>query len=310
MLATLLLALLLTPISRGFVYQPATGQIWDPTVLRWNGSFYAISMYSPLGNKKYPSGFLSHSLDGVHWRDVGPIAPSHPNCSWWKGFALHRPDDGTWVLNHGVYDTHGADNTTRDGNDALRILTSTDLRNWTEVATSKPDPRWYKPTRWDHMYMKRFPGDGGGYIGFPVSEPLNASRYAPTWPGVQRSADGISWRAQAPLDVAWGEVAPQGIEEGGIERLRLPDGSYRYFLIGGQGGGGGCYQMWAFVSHDDNMLGVYSPTQRHFRISGGLGGWSTCCEYMHPAAVSCGHTWPSVTFRICEVLFVRLARRD
>ena len=139
------LALLLPAACSAFVYQPAVGQIWDPSVLRWNGSFYAVSMYSPKGDKQYPSGFLSRSSDGVHWQDVGPIAPSHPNTSWWKGFPLQRPD-GTFVLNHGVYDTHGADNTTRDGNDALRILTSANLQDWTEVATSKPDARWYKPT--------------------------------------------------------------------------------------------------------------------------------------------------------------------
>lgn len=101
----------------------------------------------------------------------------------------------------------------------------------------------YKPTRWDHMYMQKDPKVKGGYIGFPVSEPLNATRYASTWPGVQRSADGITWKASEPLDVRWGSVAPQGIEEGGIERLKLPDGTFRYFLIGGQGGGGGCYQV-------------------------------------------------------------------
>lgn len=101
----------------------------------------------------------------------------------------------------------------------------------------------YKPTRWDHMYMQKDPKVKGGYIGFPVSEPLNATRYASTWPGVQRSADGITWKASEPLDVRWGSVAPQGIEEGGIERLQLPDGTFRYFLIGGQGGGGGCYQV-------------------------------------------------------------------
>jgi hypothetical protein len=208
-------------------------------VLYWKSSFWAISMYSPHGDKKYPSGFLSRSTDGAHWLDVGPIAPSHPNCSWWKGFPLQRPD-GTFVLNHGVYDTHGADNTTRDGNSALRILTSTNLQNWTEVATSKPDARWYKPTRWDHMYMKLV---NGSYIGFPVTEPIDATRFAGTWPGVQHSPDGITWTATAPLDVRWGNVAPQGIEEGGIERLTLPDGTSRYFLIGGQGGGGGCYNV-------------------------------------------------------------------
>ena len=87
----------------------------------------------------------------------------------------------------------------------------------------------------------------GSYIGFPVSEPINATRYAGTWPGVQHSPDGITWTAAAPLDVRWGDIAPQGIEEGGIERLVLPDGTSRYFLIGGQGGGGGCYNVRSLV---------------------------------------------------------------
>ena len=72
-------------------------------------------------------------------------------------------------------------------------------------------------------------------------------------------------------------MAPQGIEEGGIERLTLPDGSHRYFLIGGQGGGGGCYQMWAFSSAE--LMGPYAPTPRRFRLSGGLGGWGTCYSF-------------------------------
>ena len=270
------LLLALSPAACGaFVYQPAVGQIWDPSLLHWNGTYWAISMYSPKGNKQYPSGFLSRSLDGAHWHDVGPIAPSQPNTQWWKGFPLQRPD-GSFVLAHGVYDTHGADNTTRAGNDALRILTSDNLQNWTEAATSKPDPRWYRPTRWDHMYMKR---NGSSYVGFPVSEPINTTRYASTWPGVQHSPDGVTWTAAAPLDVRWGGVAPQGIEEGGIERLTLPDGTSRYFLIGGQGGGGGCYQMWGFVSDHDDLMGPYSPTPRRFRLSGGLGGWGTCYSF-------------------------------
>ena len=276
--AMLLLLLLPPPLAvRAFVYQPQVGQIWDPSIIHVNGSFWAVSMYSPKGDKQYPSGFLSRSADGAHWQDVGAIAPSHPNCSWWKGFPLQRPD-GSVVLAHGVYDTHGADNTTRAGNDALRILTSRDMRSWTEAATSKPDARWYKPSRWDHMYMKPL-NNGTSFVGFPVSEPLNATRYASTWPGVQRSDDGVHWRAEAPLDVRWGAVAPQGIEEGGIERLTLPDGTSRYFLIGGQGGGGGCYQMWSFVSEGDDLMGPYSPTQRRFRLSGGLGGWGTCYSF-------------------------------
>lgn len=37
--------------------------------------------------------------------------------------------------------------------------------------------------------------------------------------------------------------------------------------------------MWAFVSDGDSLMGPYSPTQRRFRISGGLGGWGTCYSF-------------------------------
>ena len=56
---------------------------------------------------------------------------------------------------------------------------------------------------------------------------------------MQRSADGIDWKVHAPLNVTWRGVQPTGIEEGGFERMASPDGSGKYYLIGG--GGGPCY---------------------------------------------------------------------
>uniref|UniRef100_A0A7S2BK82 Uncharacterized protein n=1 Tax=Haptolina brevifila TaxID=156173 RepID=A0A7S2BK82_9EUKA len=149
--------------------------------------------------------------------------------------------------------------------------------------TSRPDPRWYHSSggvRWDHMYMRADPS--GGYIGYVVSAPLNASAFAPTWPGVMRSEDGIAWKAHAPLNVSWGGMVPQGIEEGGVEKLTLSDGSSRFFLIGGQGGHGSCYSMWAFSSARSDA--GFSPVQHRFRLSGGGGprqGWGNC--YMNGA---------------------------
>lgn len=248
----------------GFIYQPKSGQIWDPSCFATpNGTYYCVSMYSFQGNSYYTSGFLSASDNGVHWRDVTPIAPSLPGKQWWKGFVMQL--NGTpplYVLNHGVWENRQ--------NDALRILTSSDLLNWTVRNTSRPDPRWYHVQgRWDHMYMSE---DGaGGYIGFPVSSPNNGSRYAGTWPGIQRSADGVHWSARAPLNVTWGGAEPQAIEEGGFERLELPgrDGRARYFLIGGGTPPRGtmAYSMWAFGS--DRIDGPYAPVTRRFRLSGG-----------------------------------------
>ena len=249
--------------SLGFIYQPKAGQIWDQSLIAWRGSFYAIAMYSEKGDGVYTAGWLASSPDGARWKDEGPIAPSLPRVQWWKGFVLQLrgEPEPLFVLNHGIDEPGG-------GNDGLRVLTSPDLRNWTVCATSRSNPKWYHPSRWDHMYMSEDPA--GGYIGYPVSSPL--SGFPGAWPGVQRSSDGIHWEAQAPLPVDWGGVGLTSIDEGGFERLELPDGSGRahYFLIGGGCNFGSCYSMWVFRA--DSVDGPYEPCTRRFRLSGGSGG--------------------------------------
>ena len=155
-----------------FLYKPQSGQIWDPSCFAVpNGTYYCVAMYSEHGDGSYTSGWLSMAVDGVKWRDVGPIAPSEPGTQWWKGFVLQRSTSPKFVLNHGVFE-HG-------NNDALRILTSDDLLKWTMNGTSRPDKTWYRDLgRWDHMYMSE-DGDGG-FIGFPVSSPLATHMYAHT----------------------------------------------------------------------------------------------------------------------------------
>jgi hypothetical protein len=253
--------------AAAFLYQPRAGQLWDPSCFAIdNGTFYCVSMYSEAGNSVYTSGWLATSADGVHWRDVGPIAPSEPGTQWWKGFVLQREEPPYYVLNHGVFEKGGDG---RYHNDALRILTSSDLITWSVNSTSRPDAKWYHNLgRWDHMYMTR--SSEHGFIGFPVSSPLDSSTYASTWPGVQRSADGIRWTAHAPLEVNWHGLSPQGIEEGGIERLAYPNGTASaYFLIGGGGAArtASSYSMWAYRA--PNIDGPFEPLPRRFRLSGG-----------------------------------------
>eukprot|EP00966_Prymnesium_polylepis_P298438 6896406-Prymnesium_polylepis.1 len=267
MAAVIVILLCLTLRAAAFLYQPLSGQIWDPSCFAAaNGTYFCVFMYSARGNGVYTSGWLATSVDAVHWNDVGPIAHVEPvsGDQWWKGFVLQvRADPPLFVMNHGVYEHRT--------NDALRILTSSDLLNWTIVDTSRSDPRWYHASRWDHMYMSEA-GDGS-YIGFAVSSPLRVgpSDFASTWPGVQRSPDAIHWTATAPLNVTWGGVTPQPIEEGGFERLALTDGSgrSRFYLIGGGGAAGerSDYAMWAFSS--DAIDGPYSPIASRFRLSGG-----------------------------------------
>eukprot|EP00931_Biecheleriopsis_adriatica_P004683 TRINITY_DN106312_c0_g1_i1.p1 TRINITY_DN106312_c0_g1~~TRINITY_DN106312_c0_g1_i1.p1 ORF type:complete len:639 (+),score=38.08 TRINITY_DN106312_c0_g1_i1:182-1918(+) len=215
----------------------------------------------------YKSGWLATSSDGVHWEDSGAVAIEAAGDMWWKGFvrqirgeASNNTDDALFIMNHGVYEPG-------KGNDALRFLTSTNLKDWHLNSTSHPDARWYRPGgRWDHMYMSKHPD--GGFIGMAVSSPT-VSGFAGTWAGVQRSIDGFTWTQHPPLNVTWNGVSPTSIEEGGFERMRLPDGTEKYYLIGGGRGHGMAYSMWVFSS--DKIDGPYSPVVSGFRLSGGTG---------------------------------------
>lgn len=218
-------------VAIGFLYQPRFGHIWDPSCFAAaNGTFFCVFMHSDHYSNYYTSGFLAASDDGARWRDVGKIAPSEPYKQWWKGFVLQIENDPPlFVMNHGVYEHHD--------NDALRILTSSNLTTWTERATSRPGATWYHAEgRWDHMYMAKDDASGG-FIGYAVSSPLRSTQFAATWPAIQRSTDGIHWTAGAPLNVSWHGVSPQSIEEGGFERMEVPgsSGQSMFFLIGGGG---------------------------------------------------------------------------
>lgn len=271
-------ALLLVVWTDAFLYQPGSkGQIWDPSVTWWRGRWYAHAMYQFPGDptNTYKAGWLATSSDGVHWEDGGPVAPENSTAGdmWWKGFvrqirgdASNLTDEALFIMDHGV-DEPGI------GNDALRFLTSTDLKNWTYNSTSHPDPRWYRRSgRWDHMYMSR-DSDSGGFIGFAVSSPI-VPGYAGTWPAVQRSSDGIHWEIGAPLNVTWSGVSPTGIEEGGFEWIQAADGTGKYFLIGGGGGPLGKMAYSMFVFSADHIDGPYAPVADAFRLSGGSTGKS------------------------------------
>jgi len=201
----------------------------------------------------------------VHWEDGGEICPEIPGDMWYKGFVrqirgnpANMTDDALFIMDHGVAESSGA-------NDALRFLTSTDLKHWKYSSTSHPDPRWYRVLgRWDHMYMSKDPS--GGFIGFAVSTPT-VPGFGGTWPGVQRSEDGINWKVEPPLNVTWAGTTPTSIEEGGFERV-AKDG--KYYLIGGGGNFQQAYSMWVYES--DRIDGPYSPLVEGFRLSGGAAG--------------------------------------
>lgn len=68
--------------KRGFIYQPAAGGFWDPTVIYSAGKYYLYAMYG--GN----SIWLATSEDGVHWKDYGVVLKSEgfKNNRVWKPY--------------------------------------------------------------------------------------------------------------------------------------------------------------------------------------------------------------------------------
>ena len=56
------------------IYKPATGAMWDPSVLWHDGQYYAVMMYNPEGDPGINGkrGLMATSEDGVHWRILPP----------------------------------------------------------------------------------------------------------------------------------------------------------------------------------------------------------------------------------------------
>ena len=196
------------------LYQPAGGNMWDPSILWHDNLYYAFYMYQHPGSPHWGDSVgLATSRDGVHWHEQEPVLDltfrAHPQV--FKPFVARCGD--RFIMNHGAFT--GLPGT---GNDTLCFWESPDLRHWTFIAETHPDPRWYRTEeRWDHTYM--VPHDGG-YLGYAVAIPrpeLVATGHAC---GLMASPDGRQWTALPPPLVEWGEVPPiDYLEIGGCERI-------------------------------------------------------------------------------------------
>ncbi|MHB0859184.1 MAG: glycoside hydrolase family protein [Anaerolineae bacterium] len=240
------------------IYQPALGSIWDPSVLWQGGRYYAVMMYNPDGpdGLKATCGLISHSDDGVHWHEGWQVCPEPLTPYGGKFFKAFIGRIGNrFVMNHGVLQPNG-------WQDTLRYYESQDLREWTYICSNQPDPQWYMPTgRWDHMYTlpKDEENPAAGYWGYPVAttrpELLRGC-------GLMETHDGRSWTILPPPVFDWGDVQPQDLEIGGVERL---DG--KYLMMGGT-----CdyvsdgYSMYTLIA--DDPRGPFRPDSEAFRLCG------------------------------------------
>ena len=256
-----------------FIYRPAQGAMWDPSVIWHKDRYYAFMMY----NKDGDSGlegilqanhcFLATSKDGVHWQDYGIVLDEEDNHSFFKPVIANFGD--YFIMNHGVFRRRGEERT----QDMLRFYESKNLYDWHYLYSSTPDTLWYrippKHARWDHMYMlpKEEGNPRAGYWGYVVS--VIKPGVLPSGVGMMESIDGRKWTVLEPAPIEWpdGLTPPPGenyFEWGGCERI-----GGKYYLIGGYGSGGylgSWYSMYTFVA--DNPRGPFRPDVDAFRLSG------------------------------------------
>lgn len=238
------------------LYRPQNGRIWDPTVVKANGVYHLFSMYYEDGAAESYAMRLAVSADGVHWEDQGNLIESDQPV--WK-MGVFRTADGVYGMNHGSRSGRPG-----HGNDTLVYYRSEDLLHWERLYEDHPDPRWYEPAeRWDHMYCR--PSGQGGYIGYAVATPIPEIG---GMLGVQRSDDGLRWRACPPPVIEWDGMEPtREIEVGGCERI-----GGRYYLIGGvcpPHNGNYAYSVYTYVA--DREDGPFRPDREALRLCGANG---------------------------------------
>lgn len=242
------------------IYHPESGAMWDPSILWHDGLYYAFMMYNRDGVNGLEARhcLLAVSEDGAHWRDEAVVIEELQrdlDCKFFKCMVARCGE--RFIMNHGV--------ARPEGQDTLRFYESSDLRNWTYLYSTRPDPRWYglppEGHRWDHMYMlpKVEEDPAAGYWGYPVAI---AKPGDPRGVGMMQSADGRQWEPLPPAKVDWGDTPPVDLEWGGCERL-----GGRYYLIGGGGYPGfKAYGMFTFVA--DDPRGPFRPVPGPLRLCG------------------------------------------
>jgi hypothetical protein len=165
-------------------------------------------------------------------------------------------------MNHGVGRFEGKRQLPQD---TMRFFQSKDLRHWEYIATTHPDPRWYRHDRWDHMYMlpKVEGNPAAGFWGYVVAVPKEGVDL----PAMMESTDGLHWNVLPPAKTEWGDVTPRNhFEYGGCERI-----GGKYYLLGGASAyhGHKGYATYTLISEDPR--GPFRPDAPAYRLSGNTG---------------------------------------
>jgi hypothetical protein len=238
--------------KKGFVYQPATGGFWDPTVIYAAGKYYVYALYGG------DSIWLATSEDGVRWKDYGVVLKSEgfKNNRVWKPFVAKV--GGKYILNHGAFTDQSTNN------NLLRFYyESSDLIHWKYLYEVPIDSKFYRSNgRWDHMYIipKNEQNPTQGSWGYMVADPIDHDGF-----GMMDSPDGIHFRPIQGPEIRADFRIPT-LEMGGIKRF-----GQKYYLLGGNVNhyGFSGYGVYTYVS--DSPAGPFQPDLGAYRLTGTSG---------------------------------------
>ena len=113
--------------------------MWDPSIIWYEGMYYAFMMYSRDTNVGLEAEhcLLAVSVDGVHWGDESIIVEERERKKGYRFFKCFVGRCGDrFIMVHGVLRTK------EGAQDILRFYESFDLRHWIYLFSSSPDPRW------------------------------------------------------------------------------------------------------------------------------------------------------------------------
>jgi hypothetical protein len=224
---------------------PKTGNMWDVWLSYHNGTYYLFSLCNP--GQSWDNFSMASSLDGVHWKEIGPVLAKDDGVTWMgTGSTWRNPVPGGKPPFQINYSSWVGDRQT------IFFAQSDDLIHWTKCGKKNEfvqDERWYEPKgRWDCIWTIVRPG--GGLYGYWTATPKGETGGQF---GFGESLDGITWKALEPPKVngvGAGEV-------GAVEKV-----GERYVMLFGTNG-----HMETLVA--DKPQGPFTALTRNQVVLGG-----------------------------------------
>ena len=239
------------------LYHTPEGTLKDNCVVWHDGLFYLFAMYRraemPRDQDQWRHVWLATSVDGVHWKDAGPVIEDAP----FGIYAMRVWKAGDrFLMNHGSF--------TGEAQDVLRLWESYDLVHW-EYLGPEFDVRRPDGQRIDHMDV------------IPVEEAGATVYYGYAVGGVLRSQDGLKWTWLGELPLTDNIPIRVVQEPGGCQRIN----DKYYLLVGGFYPGSFEYATSTYIS--EQPAGPFRPDYPAFRLNGYSGRelvalWAAYCR--------------------------------